>query len=514
MEGIFVSDFIQPVRERAHLPRRVYVFDTTLRDGEQTPGVCFTLEEKLEIAKKLDELGVDVIEGGFPINSEDELQAVKRMKDLGLRAKVCGLARCVIEDINACIKANVDRVHIFIATSDIHLKYKLRMNEEEALSQAIKCTEYVKMHGLECEFSCEDATRSPLERLIKFYKSVEECGADIHNVPDTVGVMEPEAMFNLIYELKKVLKKPISVHCHNDFGLAVANTLAGVKAGAEQVHTTVNGLGERAGNASVEQTITALFAMYRVNTGIKLSMLKETSKLVEKYSMIKLMPNFPIVGDNAFAHEAGIHVHGVLAKAESYEPLRPEMVGQTRRIVMGKHTGRHAVASFVKERFNLSDEKIKEVVDKVKKLAARKKKIIEEDVIAIVEEVMGALPEAEKIVRLDEALIITGNKITPTASVQIALGEGRRIAAGVGIGPVDAAAKAIQSAIGEEVKLLNYKLEAISGGTDSLCSVEVVLEDKNGRIARGLAVGGDIVMTSVNALLEGLNKIYRMYKRQ
>ncbi|MEM1856142.1 MAG: 2-isopropylmalate synthase, partial [Candidatus Methanomethylicaceae archaeon] len=432
MEGIFVSDFIKPIREKLNLPKRVYIFDTTLRDGEQTPGVCFTLEEKLEIAKKLDEIGVDVIEGGFPINSEDELMAVKKMKELGLKAKICGLARCVIEDIDACIKADVDRIHIFIATSDIHLRYKLGMNKEEALSQAIKCTEYVKMHGFECEFSCEDATRSPLDRLIKFYKSVEECGADIHNVPDTVGVMEPEAMFNLILALKKELKKPISVHCHNDFGLAVANTLAGIKAGAEQAHTTINGLGERAGNASMEQTVIALYAMYHVNTGIKLHMLKEISKLVEKYSMIKLMPNFPIVGDNAFAHEAGIHVHGVLAKAESYEPLRPEMVGQTRRIVMGKHTGRHAVASFVKERFNLSDDKIKEVVDKVKKLAARKKKILEEDVIAIVEEVIGAIPEAEKTVKLDEALIITGNKITPTASVQIIIGNEKKITAGVG----------------------------------------------------------------------------------
>jgi 2-isopropylmalate synthase len=511
-EGIFVSDFNKIIRDKYKLPERVYIFDTTLRDGEQTPSVCFTYEEKLDIARKLDEMGVDIIEGGFPINSEEEERTVRDMKKMGLRAKICGLARCTFEDIDACIRADVDRIHIFIATSDIHLKYKLRMNEEEALKQAIKCTEYVKAHGFECEFSCEDATRTPLERLIKFYKSVEECGADIHNVPDTVGVMEPEAMFYLISELKKVLKKPISVHCHNDFGLAVANTVAGVKAGAEQVHTTINGLGERAGNASMEQTVMILTAMYKIKTGIKLRLLKETSRLVEKYSMIKLMPNFPIVGDNAFAHEAGIHVHGVLAKAESYEPITPEMVGQKRRIVMGKHTGKHAVAAFVKERFNLPDEKIKEVVEKVKKLAVHKKKIIEDDVIAIVDEVIGTIPEVEKIVKLDEVLIITGNKITPTASVQITIGDTKKIVASTGIGPVDAAAKAIQNAIEEKITLLNYKLEAISGGTDSLCTVEVLLEDKQGRNARGIAVGGDIVMTSINAIMDGINKIFRMYR--
>jgi 2-isopropylmalate synthase len=508
MEGVFVSDFIQPVRERAKFPKRVYVFDTTLRDGEQTPSVCFTLEEKMEIARKLDELGLDVIEGGFPVNSEEETETIKRIKGLGLKAKICGLARCVTADIDACLKADVDRVHIFIATSDIHLKYKLKIDENRALEQAILATDYVKAHGLECEFSCEDATRTPLKRLLKFYRSMEEHKADIHNIPDTVGVMEPEAMFSLISKLRGELKRPISMHCHNDFGLATANTLAGVKAGASQVHTTVNGLGERAGNASLEQVVTALTAMYHVKTGVRLGLLKDTSKIVERASMIKLMPNFPVVGENAFAHEAGIHVHGVLARAECYEPLTPELVGQKRRIVMGKHTGKHAVASFVKEKYNLSNEQIGKVVERVRNLTVSKKKIIEEDVVAIVEGVLGSVPESERVAKLDEVLIITGNKITPTASVQLTFEDSKRVAAGVGAGPVDAVARAIQSALGEEIKLLNYKLEAISGGTNSLCSVEVTVEDKEGKPARGLAVGGDIVMASVNALMESLNRIY------
>ncbi|MDD1775802.1 MAG: 2-isopropylmalate synthase [Candidatus Methanomethylicus sp.] len=508
MEGVFVSDLIQPIRERSKFADRVYVFDTTLRDGEQTPGVCFTLDEKIEIARKLDQLGVDVIEAGFPVNSDDETNTIKMIKNLGLKSKICGLARCVIGDVDACLKANVDRVHIFIATSDIHLKYKLKMDEAKALEQAIATTDYVKAHGLECEFSCEDATRTPVERLLRFYKSVEQHGADVHNVPDTVGVMEPEAMFGLITTLRSSLKKPISMHCHNDFGLAVANTLAGIKAGAAQMHVTVNGLGERAGNASLEQAVTALMTMYRVNTGIKLNLLTEASKLVERCSMIKLTPNFPIVGDNSFAHEAGIHVHGVLAKAESYEPLTPEMVGQKRRIVMGKHTGKHAVANFVSEKYNLTDEQIKAVGEKIRCLTINKKKITENDVTALVEGVLGSIAEAEKVVKLDEILVVTGNKITPTASVQLTLKDRKMVAAGVGTGPVDALSRAIQSALGEEIKLLNYRLEAISGGTDSLCTVEVVVEDREGNTAMGMAVGGDIVMASVFALMESLNRIY------
>jgi isopropylmalate/citramalate/homocitrate synthase-like protein len=508
MEGVFVSDFIEPVRNRSRFAERVYVFDTTLRDGEQTPGVCFTLDDKLEIAKKIDELGVDVLEGGFPANSDEEVESMRRIKDLGLKAKMCGLARCVLTDVDACLKADVVRVHVFIATSDIHLKYKLRMEEGRALEQALATVEYVKDHGVECEFSCEDATRTPMDRLLKFYQGVEERGADVLNVPDTVGVMEPEAMFELISNLKGKLAKPISMHCHNDFGLAVANTLAGVKAGASQVHTTVNGLGERAGNASIEQTVAAMTSMYNVKTGVRLDKLTEVSKTVERLSMIKLMPNFPIVGENAFAHEAGIHVHGVMAKAESYEPLRPEMVGQRRRIVMGKHTGKHAVSAFIKERYNLNDDQIKLVVEKVRCLTVNKKKISEDDVIAIVEGIIGSIKEAEKVVNMEEVLIITGNKITPTASVQLTFKDSKKVAAGVGSGPVDAASKAIQAALGEEMRLLNYRLEAISGGTDSLCTVEVTLEDKDGRISKGMAVGGDIVMSSVNALIEGLNRIY------
>ena len=494
------------------LPKHVYIFDTTLRDGEQTPGVCYTLEEKIEIAKQLDELGVDVIEAGFPVNSEDEKRTVKKIAKEGLRAKICGLARCSKVDVDACLEAEVDRIHLFIASSDVHLKYKLKISKEEAIARAVEFIEYVKSHGLQCEFSCEDATRTERNFLIEFYKKTVEAGADIINIPDTVGVMEPECFYKLVSAISSEINVPISVHCHNDFGLAVANTLAGVKAGASQVQVTVNGLGERAGNASLEQVVTALELIYGVKTNIKLELLTKTSQLIQKYSMIQLPPNYPIVGLNAFSHEAGIHVHGILARAECYEPFPPELVGQKRRIVLGKHTGKHAVKSYLSQFYGeIPEDKLLEIVNRIKKLSAFKKKIVEDDVLAIAEETLGRVPEAEKEVKLKEIVVVTGNTVSPTALLHLKIKNETRVAASDGIGPVDAAAKAIQKALGERIRLLNYKLEAISGGTDSLASVEVVVEDDEGRKARGVAVSGDIVMASVDALIEGINRL--RYKR-
>jgi 2-isopropylmalate synthase len=503
------GEYLKDVVKASSLPKEVMFFDTTLRDGEQTPGVSFTADEKVSIAKALDELGVDVIEAGFPVNSEEEERIVREIAKAGLKAKVCGLARSLRADIDSCIRCDVQRVHLFIATSDIHLRYKLNKTEEEALRQAVDAVEYVRDHGLECEFSCEDATRTPIERLLRFYKAVEEAGAAYFNVPDTVGVIEPDAMKSLISSLRGCLRGTISVHCHNDLGLAVANSIAGVKAGAEQIHVTVNGLGERAGNASLEQTAVALRLMYGVNSRIRLELLTEVSKLVQRYSMINITPNYPVVGSNAFAHESGIHVHGVLQNFACYEPYPPEVVGQKRRIVMGKHTGRHAVSSFVKGYFGeVPDDKVQVVVERVKHLSALKKKISEDDVLAIAEEVLGKVEEAGKAFELEEIVVVTGNKVTPTASVQVRLPDGvMQVAAGVGVGPVDAASNAIQRALGKELRLLNFKLEAISGGTDSLASVQVTVEDLKGNKATGSAVSGDIVMSSVQALVEGLNRL-------
>jgi len=506
---VFLSPMLLEVWKDVEKPSSVEIFDTTLRDGEQTPGTSFKTEEKVKIAESLDRLGVSVIEAGFPANSPEEERAVKEVASVGLRAKLCGLARCVRGDIDACVRADVDRVHVFIATSDIHLKYKLKMDAEEALERAVASIEYVKSHGLECEFSCEDATRTPYDRLVKFYTEAVEAGADVLNVPDTVGAVDPWGMYELVRRLKRDVGAPISVHCHNDFGLAVANTVAGVLAGASQAHVTVNGLGERAGNAALEQVVAVLELMHGVKTGVNMGMLMEVSRLVQKYSLIQVPPNFPIVGENAFSHEAGIHVHGILEAAPCYEPFPPEVVGQERKIVLGKHTGRHAVKAFIETRLGkLPEDLMDEIVMRVKEVGVRKKRMLEEDVLAIAEDVIERRMEREKHVRLEEIVVVTGNKVTPTASVQLRVGDTVKVAAGIGVGPVDAAAKAIQSALNEEISLLKYDLKAVSGGADALAYVEVLVEDLTGERAKGSAVTGDIVMSSVEAIVEGVNRLY------
>ena len=506
LSGFVGSSFKRSV----NFPEKVDIFDTTLRDGEGTPGVNFALEEKVEIAKALDNLGVAVIEAGSPITSEVERRTFKEIVKLQPRAKICGLARVLQEDIEACLECGVDRVHVFVATSDTHLKYKLRMTEKEALDKTVKSIEFVKAHGLECEFSCEDATRTPLERLKTFYKAAEDAKADIVNIPDTLGVMEPDAIVNLVTEIRKVIKIPISIHCHNDFGLAVMNSLAGVKAGASQVHATVNGLGERAGNASLEQVVAALELLYGVPTGIKMELLTKTSRIIQKYSLVNLPPNYPIVGENAFTQQTGIHVHGVLAKKETYEPFSPELVGQKRRITIGKSTGHHAIEYFLKRHnYQFNEAQLREIVDRVREITAFKKKILDKEVLLIAEDVLGETSEKRESVKL-EALSVTTGTITPRAKIKLNVRGQTKEGESTGVGPVDASAKAIEIALGERFHLAKYKLEAISGGADSLCSVEVVMEDELGNTSTGSAIGPDIVKTSVDAMIEGINRLYRI----
>lgn len=376
--------------EVGNVNREIIVFDTTLRDGEQTPGVCFSVEDKITIARLLDDLGVNVIEAGFPASWRDEEEATRLIACEGLRAEVCGLARCDVRDIDACLRCDVDRVHVFIGTSDIHLKYKLKIDEFKALENAVKAVEYVKAHGLKCEFSCEDATRTSLNRLLKFYSSVSDAHVDVVNVPDTVGVFTPELMFKLISKLKENINTPISVHCHNDFGLATSNTIAGVLGGASQIHVTVNGLGERAGNACLEQAVCALKFIYGFNINLKFEKIAEVSRIVQDISGVKLPPNYPLTGRNAFAHESGIHVHGVIENPLCYEPLQPEAIGQRRRIFFGKHSGRHGVEYFIKTRYgDVSKPIIDEVLKTVKALGVDRKALLEEDLDKILREVLG-----------------------------------------------------------------------------------------------------------------------------
>ena len=510
-KSVFISDFIRQATKDLKLPKRVRIFDTTLRDGEQTPGVSFTPDQKLLIARQLDRLGVDTIEAGMPVVSEGERSAVARIAKAGLEAEVCALARCTKKDIDAALACDVDCIHVFIATSDIHLKHKLKLTREEALRQAVEHVEYAKRHGVVVEFSAEDATRSELEYLKKVYKAAVEAGADRINVPDTVGVITPRGMYYLVKQLKQVVRVPISMHCHNDLGLAVANSLAGVEAGAEQVHVAVNGLGERAGNAALEEVVMGLRALYGIKPKVRTELLVETSELLERMTGIPVQPNKAIVGDNAFAHEAGVHVHGVLEFPGTYEPLSPELVGHHRRVVLGKHAGTRSVKSQLEDLgVRTTKEQLEEITRRVKDLGDKGKRVTDADLRAIAESVLGTLPPEEKVVELKEFTVTTGNAITPTASVRVRVRGEERTGTGTGVGPVDAAIAAIRNVLKEisALRLKEYHLDAITGGSDALAEVTVKLEDEEGNLYIAKGVREDVVLASVDAMINGINRYF------
>ena len=488
----------------------IKIFDTTLRDGEQTPGASLTPEEKLEIARQLDKLGVDTIEAGFPITSKGEMEGIKLITKEGLNAEICGLARASKGDIDAALNCGVGCIHVFIATSDIHLNYKLKLTREQALQRAIESVEYAKSHGVQVEFSAEDATRSDLDYLKQVYKAVEEAGADRIDIPDTVGIITPVRIYRLVGEIKKTVKLPISLHCHNDFGMAVANTLAGIEAGAVRAHVTVNGLGERAGNAALEEVVMALHSICGKKTRINTRLIYETSKLVSELTGIMVQPNKAIVGDNAFGHESGIHTHGVLSMPLTYEPIEPEMVGRKRWIQAGKHAGAHGILAELKEMgWQPNEDQLKEIVEKVKELGDKGKTITDTDLSAIARSVMRKTSEEEKIINLIDLAVMTGVKVVPTASVKLILDGKEYVAAETGVGPVDSAVKAIQKVTSSlaNIRLKEYRLEAITGGSDALAEVIIKVEDKNGNVASARATGEDIVITSVEAMINGINKV-------
>ncbi|HVO78048.1 MAG TPA: 2-isopropylmalate synthase, partial [Methanomassiliicoccales archaeon] len=387
--GIFTSRFNDLV-DRSSVPERVEILDTTLRDGEQTPGIALSVEDKVRIAELLDDLGVDVIEAGFAITSAGEREAVKRIGALGLKSRVCSLARCRKEDVDSVIECDLDYVHLFIATSEIHMKHKLKMSPPEVKAKAVECIEYAKGHGLTVEFSCEDATRTEIGFLKEMHVAVQKAGADKINMPDTVGTMSPPAMEYLVQQVMPVTKVPLSLHCHNDLGLAVANSLAGVRYGARQVHVCVNGLGERAGNASLDEIILGLIAFYGVRTNVDTTKLSRVSKTVARMTGFTLADNKPIVGRNAFAHESGIHVHGVLRDPSTYEAFSPELVGMQREIVVGKHTGAHSVKQKLAQYgIEASDEQLAKVVDHVKQLAESGKHVDDAELVALASHLAG-----------------------------------------------------------------------------------------------------------------------------
>ena len=507
--GVFVSEYNKKIFEATRMPERVKILDTTLRDGEQTPNVALSTDDKLTIAQALDELGVDIIEAGFPINSEGEAEAVKKIAGVGLQAEICALCRASKQDVDAAIGCDVDSVHIFLATSKVHLEKKLKISKEEAVEKAVTTVQYAKEHGLIAEFSCEDATRTELEFLHEVHSNIESVGVDRIDIPDTVGVMTPPAMMQFVSEIKKKTKTPLAVHCHDDFGLSVANSLAGVRGGAEEVHVTMNGLGERAGNAALEEVVMALEAFYGISTSVNTRKLAFVSRLVSQLTGVRVQPNKAIVGDNAFSHEAGIHVHGILSESSTYEPMRPEIVGKERSIVMGKHSGAHAVESKLKEYgLSLDKDQLKELVKKVKKYAESGKRLDDAELLAVAYDIFGQ--DTEPVIKLEEFTVFTGLNFTPTATVVLNIDGDVRRASETGVGPIDASLCAMRSAVSKTIMLKQYRLEAISGGSNALCEVTVKLGDSEnpGLISLGRSVGSDIVTTSVDATVEALNRLW------
>ncbi len=506
---------LEDTKKGMSLPRHVRIFDTTLRDGEQTPGVSLTVEEKVTIAHQLDKLGVDVIEAGFPISSRGEKKSVSKVVSEGLHAEICGLARVLPQDVDAAIECGVDIVHIFVSTSDIQREHTIKKSREEVIELTVSAVERIKNNGAKCLFSAMDATRTDLEYLRKVFKSAEEAGADIINIPDTVGVAIPPLMRYITGKIFKDVVIPIDVHCHNDFGLAVANSLAAVEAGAREIQVAVNGIGERAGNASLEQSVMALKAIYNVNTNIKTEYLYETSKLVERLTGVRMSPNMPVVGENAFSHESGIHTHGVLENTETFEPgvMTPEMVGHKRRIVSGKHAGVHGIQAQLEQLgVKASREQIYSITRRVKELGDKGKRITDADLLAIAETAIGEVGGDEKVLVLEEFAVMTGSKVIPTASVKLKFKDRELVGAETGVGPVDAALKAVRKVLSEveDIRLTEYHLEAITGGGDALSEVLVKLEDSSGNIASGKAAREDIVIASIEAMISGINRIFLM----
>ncbi|MEM2099598.1 MAG: 2-isopropylmalate synthase [Candidatus Bathyarchaeia archaeon] len=495
----------------------IRIFDTTLRDGEQTPGVSLTFEDKVEIARQLSLLGVDVIEAGFPASSEGEKRVVKEIAKAGLDAEICALARANQSDIDAALSCDVDVIHTFIPTSPVQMKYAVGLTPEQVLAATTEAVEYVKKHGLKCEFSPMDATRSEMPFLKQVCKAAEQAKADMINIPDTVGIMIPRTTHQLIREIKAAVNVPLSIHCHDDFGLAVANSLAAVEAGAAQVHVTINGLGERAGNAALEEVVMALHVIYKLKTRINTRLLYSTSRLVSTLTGIAVQPNKALVGENAFAHESGIHTRGVTAKPLTFEPIEPELVGRTRKLVAGKLAGTRGIQAELEEvGIHPTEEQLKEIVQRVKDLGDKGKMVTDADLIALASAVMGGVVSEEKIVNLSDLAVITGIKVIPTASVKLVLDGKEYVAAETGVGPVDAVLKAIQKLTHNlaRIRLKEYRLEAITGGSNAVAEVVIKVEDEKGHIVSARAAREDIVMASVEAMINGINKCLIMNRKQ
>lgn len=492
--------------------RKVEIFDTTLRDGEQTPGLSFTLAEKLEIARELDRLEVDVIEAGFPASSEDEMKSVAEIVQ-AVDTTVCGLARIKERDLKPAFNSGVEIIHVFASTSEIQMEKSMKMSREEVLNQSVEIVSTVKEAGKTCIFSPMDASRTEKDYLSEISRAVGEAGVDMINIPDTVGIALPGQIESIVSEVEKEVSTPLSVHCHNDYGLAVANSIAGVRGGADQVQVTINGLGERAGNASLEETVMNLERLGGARTGIKKDSLFKASKLVERLSGIQLPPTKPIVGRNAFSHESGIHAAGMVEDNSTFEPglMDPETVGHRRRFVVGKHAGRQGLKKVLAEAgLEPTEAEINQIIEKVKSISNKGKKLSEADLYAIAETELDK-PAGKELVELDQVFVMTSDNATPTATITAEVGGEEKTESGNGVGPIDAVFKAMKEIIGEkkQIEISEFRIDAITGGSDAVANVVVALEDERGTAAEARGTGDDIVIASVEGLLNAVNLLAR-----
>ncbi len=503
--------------------RKINIFDTTLRDGEQSAGVNLNLHEKLEIARQLERLGVDIIEAGFPAASKGDFQAVQAIAQTVRNCSVTGLSRSVQSDIDTAWEALKDgaepRLHVFIATSPIHMQYKLRMTPEQVIETAVESVRYAKKYFPIVQWSAEDACRSDLPFLATIIEKVIEAGANVINIPDTVGYITPKQYGDIFSFLKKnvwnIEKISLSAHCHDDLGMAVANSLAAIEAGATQIEGTINGIGERAGNAAIEEVAVALYIRkdyYQAETRLNLQEIKRTSNLASKLTGMIVPPNKAIVGKNAFAHESGIHQDGVLKEKTTYEIISPQLVGvQSNSMVLGKHSGRHAFRTRIQELgYSLTEEEVNRLFVRFKDLADKKKDITDDDLIALILD--ERLDTYKNFYQLCSIQVQYGTNQIPTAVVVLKDGEGNDVQeAATGAGSVEALYNALEKALQLPVTLLDYRIESVGSGRDALAQVYVKVS-LDGKEASGRGTAQDVLEASAKAYIHAVNRMFVIEK--
>jgi len=481
-------------------------FDTTLRDGEQTPGVSLTPAEKLEIAVAISDIGVHIVEAGSAVASEGEREAIRLIADAGLTAECCTYVRALPQDIDCAAEAGADSVHLVVPVSDLHITRKLQKSREEVHEMAMTAVAYAKDRGLIVELSGEDASRADMEFLGALYRDGVSHVSDRLCFCDTVGLLTPERAAEIIPPL---CYAPLSIHCHNDLGLALATTISALRAGADCAHVTVNGLGERAGNTPFEEVVMSLEMLYGYRTGIDTRKIYPLSALVSRLTGVPFATNKPIVGTMAFTHESGIHAHGLFRDTRTYEPMAPETVGRTRRIVLGKHSGSASVKAALTELgYNPNPRQLEEIVKRVKALGDEGRRVSDTDVMAISDAVM--LLECKPILSVKQFTVVSGSAILPTASVTMVINGKEVTGAATGDGPVDAALRVLRESVSGygDIRLEEYHVDAITGGTDAMVEVMVKL-NKNGKTITSCGARTDIIQASVEAVVTGMNRLLR-----